>query len=237
MNRSPGKNLNALKPAIEAFGGVGPIVVDDGKISSYLSATADNELDVSSKLVALACSLQDKEFEDGWRGFCRIFEYGLRQCPDSSGLLVIWHLSALECWLVESHTPSVEERLTVVADTEKSLLRFLDTYGKNSAVAFSLGLLFFRHPVRSEEILKQALDWFRTSVEWAKSEDDGDGTAAAAQLHIGHCLFGLGEIAEALAAYQAVNENVFVETEDEEATKSLHQQLALCRTKLKSTGG
>lgn len=209
--------------AIRVFSGLGAVCVTPEKLHSFLEATRDINVPPATRLRWLAMEVESLEFEDGWSGLRAIYELAATTNPLAPSILHSWGISAIN-WAEEWRTPGLSDRVAIASEAERVLHAALSITPGDSTIAHSIGLVFYNHPDRAEDVegyRSQALDWFSRAVDW-------DPNNVIAQLYIAHCLHDRKDWLRATAHYEKVDLDQLARDWPAWRAVKCREQLALC---------
>jgi tetratricopeptide (TPR) repeat protein len=200
MNVLPDDHKERFDNAVRAFSQQEPVRVTAEKLQAFLKTTSDIDVPPATRLRWLAIDLENKKFEQGWRGLRAIYQAAGAADPSDADVLHSWGVSASE-WAEEWMTPGFSDRVAISGEAERVLRAALELSPKNSEIAYALGGVRYNHPARTEhrELYRsQAIDWFTRAVEW----DTGN---VLAQLYLAHCFHDRKDWVRAIAEYEKVD--------------------------------
>jgi TPR repeat protein len=186
--------------AVEAFRGSGKVEVSPAKLAQFVKATRPVNLPKSERLRRLAIELELAPFADGWDGLRQIYDAAAAAAPADAR---IYHSRAIAAvaWLDPWSTPEPERRLIIAADAEAALARALDLSPDDSRIIYTMGHLYYNHPLWKDD----PDGWAVRAAKWFERAARMDPENTIAQLYLAHCHHDRKDWSRAIAEYSKVD--------------------------------
>src|SRR5262249_28377799 len=195
-------NQNDFEAAVSLFRGGHTVRVRPADLEAFLELTQGIDLAAAQRLRRLAIALERRAAcQRGWEDLQVIYQRAAELAPNDATVFHSWGISATD-WVDPYRGLEMPRRLAVASEAEWAFLKALDLSPRDSRMAYSLGLLYYEHPLRETDEatwVERAISWFTRAVEW----DSGN---VIAQLYLAHCYHDQKDWPRAICAYEKIDQ-------------------------------
>lgn len=198
-----------------------PIEVTNERLEEFLIQTKELDFSESEVIRRLAITLEKEEFKNGWKGLSQLYEFAHQKNTQDIFLLHSWAIATL-AWIDPYQTSDDQQRIEIAQQGEDILLQALALDNHNSDIHHALGLLYYNHPARFDDLTKyisKALHHFLLAPD-----------LQIAQLYAAHCYDDLQDWQNAYNSYlKVVAEKLLQESQYWQwRIIKMEEQIALC---------